>query len=271
MRAKAALYLKRVGDMLGGSPIRVGYLLTGVWVVLLAIYVMLGKGWIELWRSGFSEIGDFLSGAFAPLAFFWLVIAVLLQTHELSLQREQLRESTEALKEQAKEAHALVEQNKRSVDVATKTLVQQELRAREDRVHRVIDALAFKIMNLASHSYVVVNGNRSEPFSNQRTLRKQAEEDGSRDAVFPFVLKQIVNWLFYVSDQKQQPPVLAPSPTLIEDVQMLLERFRELNTVLANEHGLETVRVRAYALDLEAYVDALEDVLSVLGHSNPSA
>lgn len=37
-----------------------------------------------------NEIGDFLAGAFAPLAFFWMVITILMQGKELKLQREEL-------------------------------------------------------------------------------------------------------------------------------------------------------------------------------------
>ena len=38
-----------------------------------------------------NEFGDFFAGAFAPLAFIWLVAAVLIQSQELSAQREELR------------------------------------------------------------------------------------------------------------------------------------------------------------------------------------
>lgn len=38
-----------------------------------------------------NEIGDFLAGAFAPLAFFWLVVTVLVQSQELKAQRHELQ------------------------------------------------------------------------------------------------------------------------------------------------------------------------------------
>ena len=37
-----------------------------------------------------NELGDFLAGAFAPLAFLWLVVAVLVQAQELKSQRAEL-------------------------------------------------------------------------------------------------------------------------------------------------------------------------------------
>lgn len=38
-----------------------------------------------------NEIGDFLAGAFAPLAFLWLVVTVLVQAQELREQRKEVR------------------------------------------------------------------------------------------------------------------------------------------------------------------------------------
>lgn len=43
-----------------------------------------------------NVLGDFLAGAFAPLAFLWLVLGFLQQGRELSLQIEELRHSVSA-------------------------------------------------------------------------------------------------------------------------------------------------------------------------------
>ena len=58
-----------------------------------------------------SDLGDFLSGAFAPLAFIWLVAAVIIQSLELRAQREELLlarreywETRQVLQAQATEA-----------------------------------------------------------------------------------------------------------------------------------------------------------------------
>ena len=44
-----------------------------------------------------NEIGDFLAGGFAPLAFFWLVAAVLIQSKELKAQQEVLEATRKEL------------------------------------------------------------------------------------------------------------------------------------------------------------------------------
>lgn len=41
-------------------------------------------------KLSLNELGDLLAGAFAPLAFMWMVITILMQGKELRLQREEL-------------------------------------------------------------------------------------------------------------------------------------------------------------------------------------
>ncbi|TBB09682.1 hypothetical protein [Rhizobium ruizarguesonis] len=45
--------------------------------------------------------GTYLSGAFAPLAFIWLVLSVRIQSAELKAQQQELQESRKVMKEQA--------------------------------------------------------------------------------------------------------------------------------------------------------------------------
>ncbi len=93
-----------------------GLLFSIFWLALLAAMVISTKpcpgtlGYTglnsESYRSFIScrdvnELGDFLAGAFAPLAFLWLVITVFLQSKELAAQREELSFATEAADKQA--------------------------------------------------------------------------------------------------------------------------------------------------------------------------
>lgn len=83
-------------------PIRAGYWLSGVWAVIVLGLLIISAGcpgnvgsWWDIYRRHLScmqanTIGDFLAGAFAPLAFLWLVVTVLVQSQELAAQREEL-------------------------------------------------------------------------------------------------------------------------------------------------------------------------------------
>lgn len=51
-----------------------------------------------------NALGDTFAGAFAPVAFVWLVAAVMLQRNELAAQRQELREAREVAVQQVEEA-----------------------------------------------------------------------------------------------------------------------------------------------------------------------
>ncbi|MCT7666790.1 hypothetical protein [Shinella kummerowiae] len=75
-----------------------------VWVVLAiwaALFVSCPPATACL---GLNEWGDFLAGVFAPLAFVWLAIAVVLQSAELREQRKEFKHNRNVMKAQAEEA-----------------------------------------------------------------------------------------------------------------------------------------------------------------------
>ncbi|WP_262236571.1 hypothetical protein, partial [Escherichia coli] len=73
--------------------------------------------------------GDFLAGAFSPVAFFWLVLGYLQQQKEL-------QQNTEALKLQATELKNSVEQYKEMVSVSKQQLENESIKAMTERLER---------------------------------------------------------------------------------------------------------------------------------------
>ncbi|NGN40264.1 hypothetical protein G6N74_04245 [Mesorhizobium sp. CGMCC 1.15528] len=59
--------------------------------------------------KGANEVGDFLAGAFAPVAFIWLAAAVFMQRSELRAQLEELASTRAALEAQTDEARKQAE------------------------------------------------------------------------------------------------------------------------------------------------------------------
>lgn len=129
------------------SPLLWGILATAVYLLglltflySLGIYPEDGLSW--------NEIGDFFAGAFAPLAFVWLVVAVILQRaeleaqrktleqqmEELKLNREELILNREMLKEQAEELRLQSSALKRQVEVLDQNSLVTEITARLERV-----------------------------------------------------------------------------------------------------------------------------------------
>ena len=67
--------------------------LTISWLVLLSLYIAGTVGWKNAATAPIEQVGSFLEGAFAPLAFLWLVIGYFLQ-------KKELMQNTDAIKMQ---------------------------------------------------------------------------------------------------------------------------------------------------------------------------
>lgn len=80
-----------------------GLTLTFIYLILMGLYINLQVGWSEFVRLKVELMGSFLEGAFAPLAFLWLVIGYFLQKKELGL-------NTDAMKMQFVEIQKSAEQ-----------------------------------------------------------------------------------------------------------------------------------------------------------------
>ncbi|MDJ1463393.1 hypothetical protein [Nitratireductor sp. GZWM139] len=127
--------------------------LSAIWVGVLAIvvsrskYCPTGAPWWDVVSRYFAcrsanEIGDFLAGASAPLAFIWLVVTVLVQAQELKAQRKELaltREefqlNREVADETRKEIAAQAETARRSAElVGMQTKILSDQHAQQQKV-----------------------------------------------------------------------------------------------------------------------------------------
>lgn len=70
-----------------------GVSLTTFWLIVLSLYVSNTVGWANIGNAPIETVGNFLEGAFAPLAFLWLVIGYFLQ-------KKELMQNTDAIKMQ---------------------------------------------------------------------------------------------------------------------------------------------------------------------------
>ena len=98
-----------------------GITLTFVWVTVGAVYIGRGLGWKLFFEQPLGEMGDFLDGAFAPLAFLWLVLGLFIQQRELS-------ENNRAIQRQ----HEIMLRTAESAEIQTRAIAANELHARQD-------------------------------------------------------------------------------------------------------------------------------------------
>ncbi|MEM1436004.1 MAG: hypothetical protein AAGG11_18240 [Pseudomonadota bacterium] len=101
--------------------IRLGLTLTGGWLLLGIGYLSRSIGWANIHRLPADELGSFLEGAFAPLAFLWLVIGYFLQQREL-------QQNSAALQAQAIEIQRTAEQ----AVIQSEKMAQTEQYARQE-------------------------------------------------------------------------------------------------------------------------------------------
>lgn len=91
-------------------PIALGLCLTIVWIAFVFWFLTTYNHWSEIFDLKPNTFGDFAAGVSAPLAFLWLVIAVVLQGRELKLQRAELTLNREVLQLQIEELKSTSEQ-----------------------------------------------------------------------------------------------------------------------------------------------------------------
>ncbi|MEE4661931.1 MAG: hypothetical protein V2J89_15790, partial [Halieaceae bacterium] len=129
-----------------------GLAITFLYLILMALYIQAEVGWPAFTKLQVERMGSFLEGAFAPLAFLWLVIGYFLQ-------KKELRQNTEAMKMQFVEIQ-------RSAEQAT---VQAEATARAEMHQRRESFLKLAELVRTQLGYVVAllylssqNADRSE-------------------------------------------------------------------------------------------------------------
>lgn len=97
------------------------FALTGVWLFLGLLYIADLVGTERFLSQSSADLGGFLEGAFAPLAFLWLVIGQFQQQRELAANNDAIRLQYEALQKTAEHAEA-----------QARAISANELHARQD-------------------------------------------------------------------------------------------------------------------------------------------
>jgi hypothetical protein len=123
--------------------LRISLGITALWLAVGFLYISNVVGWTGLWRQQAPELGSFLEGAFAPLAFLWLVVGFFLQ-------RRQLEENTATLSAQLEVMHRSAEQS----EVQSRAIAADELHSRQDTFLRVSDMVREQLGVIAGFLYL---------------------------------------------------------------------------------------------------------------------
>jgi hypothetical protein len=81
-----------------------GLVLTFTYLLIIGVYVSHVVGWKYFFDQPIELMGSFLEGAFAPLAFLWLVIGYFLQKKELMLNTQAISKQNEVIRQSAEQS-----------------------------------------------------------------------------------------------------------------------------------------------------------------------
>lgn len=126
-----------------------GIVLTSVWIFTGLLYLLAIVGWTNFVALPTADIGSFLEGAFAPLAFLWLVIGHFMQQTEISA-------------------------NTRAIQLQEQSAKRQELHSRRDSYFKLLNLIQDQLGAIAGFHYMSVCGPTgtgeisADEFANQR-------------------------------------------------------------------------------------------------------
>ena len=128
-----------------------GLFLTSAWLITGFLYISGSVGWSGFISLPVEEMGSFLEGAFAPLAFLWLVIGYFLQQQELI-------HNTQAMRAQANEIARTAEQ----ATIQSEKLAASETYARQEATLRLAESVRNQLGGISAMLYLSSHGDIGE-------------------------------------------------------------------------------------------------------------
>lgn len=131
--------------------------LTLLGISLTVVYILAFLGIASNWnleKLDPNEVGDFLAGFFAPLAFLWLVIGYLQNNTAIKLQSQELKHSVQALDLQTQELKYSVDEMKQANETShqqLQSIQSNERHAKRDLFTRLADLQIKQLDALAKH------------------------------------------------------------------------------------------------------------------------
>ena len=230
-----------------------GLALTAAWLLLGALYISIRVGWANVVDLSADILGNFLEGAFAPLAFLWLVIGYFLQHRELE-------QNTEALRAQAIEIKRSAEQ----AIIQTERMAASERHAHQEAYLRLADTVGNQLGAIAGLLYVSSQGAAGDGTVSNEEISKLFSTASAQDPeVFSRRLLEIHLQepdpgrqfdLFYGTEVRARH-----TNNFIYTCERLLERAREVDrddilrdALMASGHGFVYRLMRQHQADAPA-------------------
>lgn len=139
------------GGLRRDRSIVLGLVVTALWLAGGAFYITAGMGWATFFAQPLGEMGDFLDGAFAPLAFLWLVLGLFMQQRELL-------ENNRAIQRQ----HEIMQRTAEQAEIQTSAIAANELHARQDTFMDLARLVGIHLEVIAGMLYLSSQGSAGD-------------------------------------------------------------------------------------------------------------
>ena len=213
--------------------------LTFAWLLLAFLYVDTTIGWEKFAKLGVDDLGEFLQGAFSPLAFLWLVIGYFIQQRELE-------QNTKVLQAQLYEVSRSAEQ----AVIQSEKMAANEIHARQETFLRISQSVRGQLGTIMGLLYISSQAaNVDGTVSSEEQARLFAQLSAGDPEVFS---RRMLETCVAVRDPDEQfglfygTPVRARhSNNFIHTFERLIGRAREVDpdnlisdALYSNAHGL---------------------------------
>ncbi len=124
-----------------------GLSLTFFYLVIISLYVANVIGWVGIFNEPIDLVGSFLEGAFAPLAFLWLVIGYFLQKKELMLNTQAISKQNEVIRQSAQQSV-----------IQSRAIAATELHARKESFLKIAASVKQQLGAIMGFLYISSQG-----------------------------------------------------------------------------------------------------------------
>lgn len=168
-----------------------GLVITTAWLVLGFLYIESTSGWTRFTRMPADQLGNFLEGAFAPLAFLWLVIGYFLQ-------KKELEQNTAALQAQALEIQRSTEQ----ATIQAEKMAESEVHARQDTFLQIVKHVSAQLGSIGGLLYLSSQGAAGDGQVSSDQMSRLFAQQAAQDA--SLFSRLLVETHFQLNDPDQQ-------------------------------------------------------------------
>lgn len=217
-----------------------------------------------------NDMGAFLSGIFAPLAFAWLAWSVVMQSKELALQREELK----LTRQEMAEARSVAEETGQQVRAQAEAMTaqteflkwqfnEQQLDSKEREIHRLFDALyALMKTSIVGSTILRIHGSNTGSESIAMLDRTTVERtDGLPSHIALGMMhsqfKSRMTYALGLIGNAQNPSVQLFHKEELERV------WEVINWIKAAElEARSAVRTDVFSAKIDSYFDIVEQIMS---------